>query len=208
MSRAGRYYLVIFVLSSTLYFLAGLFNSLPFQQSRIVDISTSLDGIYYNVHAVWFYILYYLILIYPVWGCKTYEEAVELGRTVISFSLFSCLIFVLMPVEVYRPSAALLGESLSGLAVRIIYGLDQPYNCFPSLHALHSWVIAIFFARRRSQYDPTSLLLIFAAAAVTVSTITIRQHYVMDVLGGLFLATAWSWWTKDSSTRQPSMSYQ
>lgn len=191
MNRAGRHYFWIFLVSSTLYFISGLINSLPFQQHRIVDISTALDGYYFNPHAVWVYSLYYLLMIYPILGRQSYEDSVRLGRAILSFSVFAFFVFLLMPVEIFRPDQALIGSSLSSEALRFIYSIDQPYNCFPSLHVLHSWIIAIHFARLKQEWPPIRIALLLAAAGVTFSTVIVRQHYVLDVVSSLVLTGIW-----------------
>lgn len=191
MNRAGRHYFWIFLISSTLYFVAGLINSLPFQQSRIVDISTQLDGYYFNANAVWIYSLYYLLMIYPILGRQSYEASVQLGRSILAFSVFAFFIFLLMPVQIFRPSDSILGSGLSSDALRFIYTIDEPYNCFPSLHVLHSWIIAIHFSRQKQEWAIIRFSLLLAAAGVTFSTVIVRQHYVLDVVSSLVLASVW-----------------
>lgn len=201
MNRAGRHYLWIFLLASSLYFLSGLINSLPFQQSRIIDISTQLDGRFFNTHAVWVYALYYLLMVYPILGRQSYEDSVRLGRYILGFSIFAFFIFLAMPVEIYRPPEALIDPGMSGLLLKFIYSLDEPYNCFPSLHVLHSWIIAIHFYRQKQESPWIRNALVAAAAGVTFSTVIVRQHYVLDVIASLVLASFWLAWTNPLNSR-------
>ncbi len=188
MNSAGRRYLFALLGSTTLYWLSALVNSLPFQMNRLVDLSTSLDAaITFSPHGVWLYAMYYPLLLYPLLGRQSVEDAAHLSRAMLIFSCFSFLVFLAFPVECPRPADNLLGESLSGHFLRMIYFLDRPNNCFPSLHVLHSWIISIHFARKQNETYYIRLGLLLAATGVTVSTMMIRQHFFLDVAASILL---------------------
>ena len=96
--------------------------------------------------------------------------------------------FVGLPTTMARPSVQGLNvwESL----VRALYILDAPVNLFPSIHCLNSWLC---WASARDipafsrKYKAFALC---AAVAVCVSTLTLRQHVLLDVAGGILLAEA------------------
>ena len=80
--------------------------------------------------------------------------------------------------------------------------MDKPYNHFPSLHVTLSCLSA-----HASQVSPRSrVLLHIVAAGIGVSTVLVKQHYIVDVLYGYVLAwAAWrltrpSWRTGSAST--------
>jgi membrane-associated phospholipid phosphatase len=188
MNRAGRKYLFALLVSTTLYWFSALVNSLPLQRGRLLDLSTELDtAITFSPHGIWLYILYYPLLLYPLLGRHPIEEAVRLGRAILLFSSFAFLLFLLFPVECPRPPDNLIGESLSSRLLRLVYFLDRPNNCFPSLHVLHSWIISVHFIRIQSERIEVRLGLLLAAIGVTVSTIIIRQHFFMDVAASIVL---------------------
>ncbi|MDO8677301.1 MAG: phosphatase PAP2 family protein, partial [Acidobacteriota bacterium] len=64
-----------------------------------------------------------------------------------------------------------------------------PYNHFPSLHVALSW-LAVFASQvsRRSRVGLGVL-----AAGISVSTVFVKQHYIVDVLYGCALAWV-AWW--------------
>lgn len=103
-----------------------------------------------------------------------------------------CLVcFVLLPTTNVRP--AVDGRSVWDVLIRILYQIDAPDNLFPSIHCLVSWLCWVG-VRDRSDiprwYRRASLLM---AAAVCLSTLTTRQHVVLDVAGGILLAELCYW---------------
>jgi membrane-associated phospholipid phosphatase len=63
--------------------------------------------------------------------------------------------------------------------------VDSPWNCFPSVHvSITSLVVmAVWRCRRRwgVVYACWTLLIV-------VSTLTTKQHYALDILGGMAMA--------------------
>ncbi|PWW38941.1 MULTISPECIES: phosphatase PAP2 family protein [Paenibacillus] len=68
--------------------------------------------------------------------------------------------------------------------VSYIYSQDQPYNCFPSIHVLTSYLILrgtrVF---GRAIWAMTSTLSIL----IMVSTVLVKQHVAADIAGGILV---------------------
>lgn len=192
MNRAGWIYFKAFVVISVLYFLSGWLNTTEFQQARLIDISTSFDRRFFVPEAVWAYSLYYVLLVYPILGRQSYEQSVRLSRHLIGFSILGFILFLTFPVKTLRPGPEHWGNGMSSYLLNLIYLFDQPYNCFPSMHVLQSWLIAIFFQKVQGERLAVRGLLLISAFAVTFSTVLIRQHYVLDVIVSLVLVAIWA----------------
>ncbi|WP_049895191.1 phosphatase PAP2 family protein [Paenibacillus antibioticophila] len=69
--------------------------------------------------------------------------------------------------------------------VRFVYSHDQPYNCFPSIHVLTSYLM-IKGARilKKTIWVMISVMSIF----IIVSTVFVKQHVLADVIGGVLVA--------------------
>lgn len=66
--------------------------------------------------------------------------------------------------------------------VSYIYSNDQPYNCFPSIHVLTSYVIL----RGTRSFGRTIWLMTSALSIlIIVSTVLVKQHVVADIAGGI-----------------------
>jgi membrane-associated phospholipid phosphatase len=71
--------------------------------------------------------------------------------------------------------------------IRTIYGSDQPYNDFPSLHTSLSTIIAVQWWRFDRRIGIPAAIW---TALIVASTVLVKQHYLADVVGGLVLAGA------------------
>ena len=94
--------------------------------------------------------------------------------------------FVGLPTTMARPTVQGLNvwESL----VRALYILDAPVNLFPSIHCLNSWLCWASARDIPAFSHGYKAFALCAAVAVCVSTLTLRQHVLLDVAGGILLA--------------------
>lgn len=95
----------------------------------------------------------------------------------------SCIIFLFYPTVIDRPMVSVTGIGSFGLW--LVQWLDQPYNCFPSLHVglcFTASLIYLYESRR------IGLIMLIWSLAIAVTTLTTKQHYLLDVLGGGLLS--------------------
>ncbi|MBI4041607.1 MAG: phosphatase PAP2 family protein, partial [Deltaproteobacteria bacterium] len=89
-------------------------------------------------------------------------------------------IFFFFPTVIERPTTSL--DGWAGSAFSFLRWIDQPVNCFPSQHVSLCFVVALGFWNYRRWI---SIFFLFWAIAISLSTLTTKQHYFWDVLGGL-----------------------
>lgn len=103
-----------------------------------------------------------------------------------------CFVFYLaIPTTNTRP--LLEPDGFWDKAMLFVYKVDAADNLFPSIHCLVSWFCYIGLRGRKEipvWYRGASLLM---AIAVCVSTLTTKQHVILDVAGGILLAEACFW---------------
>jgi membrane-associated phospholipid phosphatase len=91
------------------------------------------------------------------------------------------------PIEHYHFAHALHGGRVYAIVLRSVAGTGGNHGAFPSLHVGASAYLCLFDLRwnplRGMTYVPLVLL-------ISVSTILLRYHYLIDVLCGLGLAVA------------------
>lgn len=100
--------------------------------------------------------------------------------------LIALVFFLLLPTTNTHPQIE--GGGLWNFGMRLIYALDTPDNLFPSLHCELSWLC--FQGLKKVENVPTGgkrLALIFSLL-IFVSTLTTKQHILLDVFGGWLIA--------------------
>ncbi len=78
-------------------------------------------------------------------------------------------------------------EGFSALALRTIYAWDVQYNCFPSLHVAQCFLTALTCYR---VHRGVGIVAGLWASLVGLSALYTKQHYIVDVIAGIFLAFA------------------
>ena len=87
------------------------------------------------------------------------------------------------------------GTGLWDQAVVLAYMIDTPDGLFPSIHCLVSWFCWIG-VRSREDLPPALKWFAFVfAVLICISTVTVKQHVIVDVLGGVILAELCYWLT-------------
>ena len=110
-----------------------------------------------------------------------YARSVVLGLT-------ACMLtFVLLPSGQELRPAEVSGSDLTARLLRFIYAADTNTNVFPSMHVVGTLaaVIGIFDSRsapRGVQWGVAAL-----GVLINASTVLIKQHSVLDILGGVVL---------------------
>jgi membrane-associated phospholipid phosphatase len=68
--------------------------------------------------------------------------------------------------------------------VDFYYWLDLPYNCFPSLHVSNVFLVSFFMQRFKKGMG---WILFPLSTLVAVSVVLVKQHYIADVVAGIFV---------------------
>ena len=74
------------------------------------------------------------------------------------------------------------------LFLRIVYRLDDPYNLFPSLHCFIAWLCWTGIRGNRQVHVLWRVSALLMGIIVCISTLTTRQHVILDAAGGILLS--------------------
>lgn len=106
----------------------------------------------------------------------------------------SLVICALIPNGVDLRPASVPGDDIFARAVRWLYRTDTDTNVFPSIHVFNAVTVSLAYQRSsllgrpgREWVRGTAHLL---CAAIVLSTLLLRQHSVLDAMGGIALALA------------------
>jgi membrane-associated phospholipid phosphatase len=146
-------------------------NSIPFMKIFIIP------------YVVW----YAFILLTMVYLCCKDKKVYY--KTLVSYSLgliASYITFFFFQTTVPRPE--LTGTDILTKMVLSIYSADQPYNCFPSIHVLTSYLMikGIMASSARNKINMT--IIWFVSGMIIISTLFVKQHVVLDVFSGIIYA--------------------
>lgn len=130
--------------------------------------------------------LYLFLILLPVFVVRQ-EELIR--RTVYAYLtiwLTAYVCFYLYPTAAPRADDIVPGEGFLAWGLRSLYASDPPYNCLPSLHVAHSFVSALASGR---VHRSLGVIASVCAFVVGLSTLFTRQHYILDVVTGIALAS-------------------
>jgi membrane-associated phospholipid phosphatase len=132
-------------------------------------------------------------LVIPLLNLKagSYRRFLTIGLALIVSQLVLNIAYILFQTYVVRDVHA--GAGIGGWLVSQVWGNDQPFNGYPSGHCTWTTIGIISLWRLRHRFPKTSWSLMAWLCLVYPATVSLRQHYLMDVYAGLFVGFAVYW---------------
>ena len=100
--------------------------------------------------------------------------------------VIAAIFFLLLPLAPLE-YPTILENNFIGMIFTFNDKANLDFNYFPSLHVAFAFTLAFFVAEEKQSW--LIILVIFWACAVALATLLTKQHYLIDVVGGLILAT-------------------
>ncbi|MFD0714669.1 phosphatase PAP2 family protein [Paenibacillus sp. GCM10027626] len=110
-------------------------------------------------------------------------------RTLLAICLglvMSYLVYFFFQTTVPRPE--LSDRGLLHSLVAFVYATDAPFNCFPSIHVLTSYLVMKGMTDWRSPAGINHIAVQFMSWSIIASTLFVKQHVILDVAGAILLA--------------------
>lgn len=178
-------YYSVFAIVVFLLFLKGGYSLFQILNPKGRSLLTVVDQLIpFTTFFVLFYVLYYPFIVLPLF---IHLKKKTIFRKILAAMMFvtvcSFTTYALYQTEVERPFVQ--PEGLLYQLVHFIYIFDKPLNVFPSLHVsltTLAFLVLWKFKRKIAYYSAP------IAGGIVLSTVFIKQHYVVDVIGGLLLA--------------------
>ncbi|QHW29849.1 phosphatase PAP2 family protein [Paenibacillus rhizovicinus] len=144
-------------------------------------LSTHFDRItpFVPVFSVFYFFWYpFLLLVLALVFWKSSTAYYRSLAAVCIGILLANIVFLVYPTHVPRPT---LGKGWNYF-VPITYKLDEPYNGFPSIHVITSYVLlrAAGILSKRVRFAVAAM-----AWLIILSTMFIKQHVIADVVSGI-----------------------
>jgi membrane-associated phospholipid phosphatase len=177
---------------TTVFFAATYFGvGWTVNASRARTLLTALDArIPFIAGSIWIYLALFPAAFLPLFVVR----CPRLFRRTIAAYLFAVAVSVAIFASLPVTSAGLRVDPdsldtshFAPWAVSLLYRVDPPYNLFPSLH-LSIAVLAGLSAGKASRRVGAAVL--FATAFIAASICTVKQHFLLDAVGGVLVAAA------------------
>jgi membrane-associated phospholipid phosphatase len=155
-----------------------------------VDLTSALDAqIPFRAQWIWIYVLTYVV---PFLATLVVKDDERVYRALVAVGLASFtayVVYVLYPVSSPRPVP---GAGVADQLVALQQRLDYPANQLPSLHVANAWILyATVAGERRERWLRAACAAL--AFAITLSTLFVKQHVLLDVLAGVLWGGAAYW---------------
>ncbi|CCJ33033.1 MULTISPECIES: phosphatase PAP2 family protein [Caloramator] len=158
-------------------------------RGKVYHLKTALDTIipfnkYFVVPYLYWYI--YMAVVFVYFAVTDGKKYFKLLSGIIIGMALCFVIYYFFPTTVPRP--LLKGDDIFIKAVNFIYKRDNPYNCFPSIHVLDSFLAAVYINREENISYKLKITSSVISFSIILSTLFIKQHYVYDALSAMVLA--------------------
>ncbi|QGW84423.1 phosphatase PAP2 family protein [Variovorax paradoxus] len=132
------------------------------------------------------YLSLWLYIALPVFLAKDKRELSSFALGCAAMTFISLAVFWFVPTAI--PNFTI--DATPGTSLHFLKMVDAAGNAFPSLHVSFSVLACVVLARQLRDVAAPMWLRAFNiawAAAIVYSTMAVRQHVLVDVLGGLAL---------------------
>lgn len=181
-----------FLLAVVTTFLYTTSNHFPIFKPQLLTMNWLDRNIPFIPYTVWIYGSECLFIFLTYFYCKNEENLNRYAYSFLTQQVFSVIIFWLWPT-LYPRELFPLPETLDSLTHSAFYTLriiDSPANCCPSLHVSSVYLCAFMFLHEQRKKFP---LFFGWATAISLSTLTTKQHYVIDVATGVLTSILFFW---------------
>jgi membrane-associated phospholipid phosphatase len=135
-----------------------------------------------------FYASVYLQIFLPLYLSRTRRAYARTQIAVALGSLIAFAVYLIAPMPYPRPATLEVDGPLAWM-LAFEWSIDQPRCTFPSLHVFFAWLFYLGLRDEAPRWRPWLLAL---AIAVSISTVLVKQHFIVDVPSGM--ALAWLAW--------------
>lgn len=179
--------LIAFGFAALIYMAANHFPIFPPQLLQM----TWLDNVIPFVPStVWIYTSEYVFFAVVFLMSRDMKNVNKYLYSFLALQTTSVAIFYLWPTTYPRDLYPLVQETMDPLTFRLFSHLrvvDAPSNCCPSLHVSSVFLSSFIYLDEQEKKFP----FVFSwGTAIALSTLTTKQHYIVDVISGLGMAVA------------------
>lgn len=177
-------FVFIIPMISILYPILNRYRGMVYVQKLPIDNVIPFIKIFILPYVSWYpFIATFLIIL-----CFVDKENYFKLVAGLSIGMLTCyLIYFFYPTYVQRP--VIECEDIFDKLVLWVYGRDNPFNCWPSIHVLNSFLVALYTSLSNKVNSFVKSVGIIISSLIVLSTMFVKQHYLSDVVAGIVLGT-------------------
>lgn len=181
------------VLNVITYFGSRLFTTKMYHYNisigldEMLPLVTPMSIIYVFAYVTW-------ALGFIIVGRESRQVCYEVCAAEMVAKIICLVCFVIFPTTLVRPE--ITGTGFCDSLTSLIYKMDAADNLFPSIHCLESWILFCGIMKCNKQGKPMKIFMFVSAILVFASTVLIKQHVVLDIVGGILAVHIGLWVSK------------
>jgi len=179
----------LFAVMMAVYLLSNHFHYFPPQFLPLTWVDHHVP---FMPNTFWIYNSEYFYFIAVYMTSSNLQNLNKFLYSTLTMVLFSCIIFSIWPTT-YPRELFPLPQDLNYLTYHTFSMFrisDTPANCCPSLHVSVVYLLSFIFLNEKRNLFPYFL---GWATAIAISTLTTKQHYLLDVIAGITNAIFFYW---------------
>lgn len=137
------------------------------------------------------FVLPYISWYFFIFGTLTYfclKDKNIYYRTLLSINLGLLISYgIYFFFQTYVPRPELIGDDVLTMLISFIYSNDQPYNAFPSIHVLLSFLMIKAINKYPAKNYLNVTIVYINAILIILATQFIKQHVILDLLSAIVL---------------------
>jgi membrane-associated phospholipid phosphatase len=167
-------------------------NHFPAFEPQLLPLSWADRAVPFLPNSVWIYLSEWIFFIVVYALARDLNNTNKYIYSFLGLQLLSVAIFWVWPTTYPRGGFPLPDDlnALTYYAFSNLRTIDTPGNCCPSLHVSSCYLSSfIFLDEQRGKFP----FFFIWATLIALSTLTTKQHYVIDLVTGLLLALICYW---------------
>ncbi|MBP3961716.1 phosphatase PAP2 family protein [Paenibacillus lignilyticus] len=175
--------MLIFPVMGWLYALTNRPGAQVYSLVTDLDRAIPLVKVFVLPYSVWIFYIYLCLIYFFIKDPAVYRRSLI---TYVVCALICYGIYLVFQTTVPRPE--LVGNDPFTRLLGYVYGRDEPFNCFPSIHCFSSYMVmkALYTSSFRNRINQT--LIYGMSSLIIVSTFFVKQHVIFDAFAGIILA--------------------
>ncbi|MDR9857250.1 phosphatase PAP2 family protein [Paenibacillus sp. VCA1] len=168
--------------------LGSLYQLVNQPTDNVYSLVTPLDRAtpfikYFAVpYGVWIFYIYVCIVYF------FFRDRPSFYRSIFLYTVCALTCYVIyMVFQTTVPRPVVTGNDPFAMLSRFIYNRDEPFNCFPSIHCFSSYMVMRMIWKSPARNGKNVTLITGMSLLIIVSTLFMKQHVIMDVIGAVAL---------------------